>query len=98
MGYPFRSRLEHDPAGDVAVVQMKDIDDANPCREGGRATRKHKETARGRCSRQAQRGQAGGASTRIWSLQPFGQGCRITCSSTAFGDSVSRSKTAGFGR
>jgi hypothetical protein len=29
MGYPFRSRLEHDPAGDVAVVQMKDIDDAN---------------------------------------------------------------------
>ena len=29
MGYPFRSRLEHDPAGDVAVIQMKDIDDAN---------------------------------------------------------------------
>lgn len=29
MGYPFRSRLEHDPAGDVAVVQMKDIDDTN---------------------------------------------------------------------
>ncbi len=29
MGYPFRSRLEHDPKGDVAVVQMKDIDDAN---------------------------------------------------------------------
>lgn len=29
LGYPFRSRLEHDPAGDVAVVQMKDIDDAN---------------------------------------------------------------------
>jgi hypothetical protein len=29
MGYPFRSRLEHDPRGDVAVVQMKDIDDAN---------------------------------------------------------------------
>lgn len=29
MGYPFRSRLEHDPAGDVAVVQMKDIDDIN---------------------------------------------------------------------
>ncbi|MCU0756984.1 MAG: restriction endonuclease subunit S [Xanthomonadales bacterium] len=29
MGYPFRSRLEHDPQGDVVVVQMKDIDDAN---------------------------------------------------------------------
>jgi len=29
MGFPFRSRLEHDPRGDVAVVQMKDIDDAN---------------------------------------------------------------------
>lgn len=29
MGYPFRSRLEHDPYGDVAVIQMKDIDDAN---------------------------------------------------------------------
>ena len=29
MGYPFRSRLEHDPAGNVAVIQMKDIDDAN---------------------------------------------------------------------
>jgi len=29
MGYPFRSRLEHDPQGDVAVIQMKDIDDAN---------------------------------------------------------------------
>lgn len=29
MGYPFRSRLEHDPAGDVAVIQMKDIDDTN---------------------------------------------------------------------
>jgi Type I restriction modification DNA specificity domain len=29
MGYPFRSRLENDPNGDVAVVQMKDIDDAN---------------------------------------------------------------------
>jgi len=29
MGYPFRARLEHDPQGDVAVVQMKDIDDAN---------------------------------------------------------------------
>jgi hypothetical protein len=29
MGYPFRSRLEHDPLGDVAVIQMKDIDDAN---------------------------------------------------------------------
>lgn len=29
MGYPFRSRVEHDPDGDVAVIQMKDIDDAN---------------------------------------------------------------------
>jgi restriction endonuclease S subunit len=29
MGYPFRSRLEHDPQGGVAVIQMKDIDDAN---------------------------------------------------------------------
>jgi hypothetical protein len=29
MGYPFRSRLEPDPEGDVAVIQMKDIDDAN---------------------------------------------------------------------
>lgn len=29
MGYPFRTRLEHDPQGDVAVIQMKDIDDAN---------------------------------------------------------------------
>jgi len=29
MGYPFRSRLEHDPQGDVAVIQMKDIDDSN---------------------------------------------------------------------
>ena len=29
MGYPFRSRLEHDALGAVAVVQMKDIDDAS---------------------------------------------------------------------
>ena len=29
MGYPFRSRLEHDAAGAVAVVQMKDIDDGS---------------------------------------------------------------------
>jgi hypothetical protein len=29
MGYPFRSRLEHDAAGAIAVVQMKDIDDAS---------------------------------------------------------------------
>jgi hypothetical protein len=29
MGYAFRSRLEHDPQGTVAVIQMKDIDDAN---------------------------------------------------------------------
>ncbi len=24
-GYPFRARLEHDPAGDIAVLQMKDV-------------------------------------------------------------------------
>ena len=35
MGYPFRSRLEHDPQGNVAVIQMKDIDDANLLRAGG---------------------------------------------------------------
>jgi hypothetical protein len=29
MGYPFRSRVEHDPQGDVVVIQMRDIDDAN---------------------------------------------------------------------
>lgn len=29
MGYPFRSRLEHDETGATAVVQMKDIDDAS---------------------------------------------------------------------
>jgi hypothetical protein len=29
MGYPFRSRLKHDPQGTVVVIQMKDIDDAN---------------------------------------------------------------------
>jgi hypothetical protein len=29
MGYPFRSRLEHEPQGDVAVIQMKEIDDCN---------------------------------------------------------------------
>jgi len=29
MGYPFRSRLQHDPAGDIAVIQMKDLDDAS---------------------------------------------------------------------
>jgi hypothetical protein len=28
-GYPFRSRLRHDPEGSIAVVQMKDIDDSN---------------------------------------------------------------------
>ena len=26
MGYPFRSRVKHDPKGNVAVLQMKDID------------------------------------------------------------------------
>lgn len=29
MGYSFRSRLEPDSAGDVAVIQMKDIDELN---------------------------------------------------------------------
>lgn len=29
MGYPFRSRIEQDPAGSIAVVQMKDVDEAN---------------------------------------------------------------------
>lgn len=29
MGYPFRARLERDPNADVAVIQMKDIDEAN---------------------------------------------------------------------
>ncbi|WP_231654560.1 restriction endonuclease subunit S [Ralstonia solanacearum] len=29
MGYSFRSRLEVDAAGDIAVIQMKDIDDSN---------------------------------------------------------------------
>lgn len=29
MGFPFRSRLEHDAKGTVAVIQMKDIDDAS---------------------------------------------------------------------
>ncbi len=28
-GYPFRARFEHDPNGDVTVIQMKDIDDSN---------------------------------------------------------------------
>lgn len=26
MGYPFRSRVKHDPQGNVAILQMKDID------------------------------------------------------------------------
>lgn len=29
MGFPFRSRLEHDATGAIAVVQMKDIDDTS---------------------------------------------------------------------
>lgn len=32
MGYPFRARFEHDPTGDVTVIQMKDIDDTNTLR------------------------------------------------------------------
>ena len=35
MGYPFRSRLEPDPMGNVAVIQMKDIDEANQVRAEG---------------------------------------------------------------
>ena len=35
MGYPFRSRLEHDPTGPIAVVQMKDLDDASALRLEG---------------------------------------------------------------
>lgn len=38
MGYPFRSRLEHDPHGAVAVLQMKDIDERGSLNLGG-ATR-----------------------------------------------------------
>lgn len=38
MGFHFRSRLEHDPHGDVAVIQMKDIDETNLLRDKG-ATR-----------------------------------------------------------
>ncbi len=29
MGYPFRSRLEHDPFGQITVIQMRDIDDSS---------------------------------------------------------------------
>lgn len=29
MGYPFRSRVKHDAAGNVVVIQMKDIDEQN---------------------------------------------------------------------
>lgn len=29
MGYPFRSRVKPDPAGNVVVIQMKDIDEQN---------------------------------------------------------------------
>jgi restriction endonuclease S subunit len=32
MGYSFRSRLEHDPSGEVSVIQMKDIDSTNVVR------------------------------------------------------------------
>lgn len=35
MGHSFRSRLEPDAAGDVAVIQMKDIDDSNLVHAGG---------------------------------------------------------------
>lgn len=34
MGYPFRSRLEPDPAGRVAVIQMKDIDESDALHVG----------------------------------------------------------------
>lgn len=32
-GYSFRSRLAHDPAGTLAVIQMKDLDAANNVRD-----------------------------------------------------------------
>lgn len=32
MGYPFRSRLEHDPLGRVRAIQMRDIDDSSVLR------------------------------------------------------------------
>ncbi len=35
MGYAFRSRLEHNPAGEVVVIQMKDIDDRTLLRTAG---------------------------------------------------------------
>ncbi len=35
MGYAFRSRLEHNPAGDVVVIQMRDIDDQTILRTAG---------------------------------------------------------------
>lgn len=28
-GFPFRSRVKHDPQGSITIVQMRDIDDAN---------------------------------------------------------------------
>lgn len=37
MGYPFRARLENDPIGGIAVIQMKDLDDANMVRVHGAA-------------------------------------------------------------
>lgn len=36
-GYPFRSGLKHDPQGDLAVIQMKDIDEKNQLRMDGAA-------------------------------------------------------------
>jgi hypothetical protein len=35
MGYPFRARLEHEPRGNVAVIQMKDLDETNLLRIEG---------------------------------------------------------------
>lgn len=37
VGYFFRSRLEHDPKGDVLVVQMKDLDDKSDLQLDGAA-------------------------------------------------------------
>jgi hypothetical protein len=49
----------------------------------------------GGCWRWVRRAQPGGASTRILSPQSFGQGLRITFSSTASGEPTSLSTTSG---
>ncbi len=47
MGYPFRSRVKHDPNGNVVVLQMKDIDDADVVRVD-EATKVHLDGGAGR--------------------------------------------------